>query len=111
MVYTPDPQASSYYNMPMGGGQGGGGMQMMNQVGQGGGGTGTVYNQSTQTAGTANTGGGGGAGGSTTPIGRAGGSGIVLIRYAGAQRAIGGIVTSFNGFTIHAFTSSETFTA
>jgi polysaccharide export outer membrane protein len=39
MVYTPDPQASSYYNMPMGGGQGGGGMQMMNQVGQGGGGT------------------------------------------------------------------------
>jgi polysaccharide export outer membrane protein len=39
MVYTPDPQASSYYNMPMGGGQGGGGAQMINQVGQGGGGT------------------------------------------------------------------------
>jgi polysaccharide export outer membrane protein len=37
MVYTPDPQASSYYNMPMGGGQGGG-MQMLNQAGQGGGG-------------------------------------------------------------------------
>jgi polysaccharide export outer membrane protein len=37
IVFTPDPQASSYYNMPMGGGQGGG-MQMLNQAGQGGGG-------------------------------------------------------------------------
>jgi polysaccharide export outer membrane protein len=35
IVYTPDMQASSYYNMPMGGGQGGG-MQMMNQMGGGG---------------------------------------------------------------------------
>lgn len=38
MVYTPDPIASAFYNMPMGGGQAGG-MQMMNQVSQGGGGT------------------------------------------------------------------------
>ena len=38
IVYTPDLQASTYYNMPMGGGQGGG-MQMMNQMGAGGGGT------------------------------------------------------------------------
>jgi polysaccharide export outer membrane protein len=38
LVYTPDLAASSYYNLPMGGGQGGG-MQMLNQVGQGGGGT------------------------------------------------------------------------
>ena len=36
LVYTPDQAASNYYNMPMGGGQGGG-MQMMNQAGQGGG--------------------------------------------------------------------------
>lgn len=36
LVYTPDLAASNYYNMPMGGGQGGG-MQMLNQVGQGGG--------------------------------------------------------------------------
>jgi polysaccharide export outer membrane protein len=35
IVYTPDMQASTYYNMPMGGGQGGG-MQMMNQIGGGG---------------------------------------------------------------------------
>jgi polysaccharide export outer membrane protein len=32
-VYTPDPIASAYYNMPMGGGQGAG-MQMMNQGNQ-----------------------------------------------------------------------------
>ena len=38
MVYTPDPLASQYYNMPMGGGQGGG-LQMLNQSTQGGGGT------------------------------------------------------------------------
>ena len=37
MVYTPDMAASNYYNMPMGGGQGGG-LQMLNQAGQSGGG-------------------------------------------------------------------------
>jgi polysaccharide export outer membrane protein len=35
-VYTPDPIASAYYNMPMGGGQGGS-MQMLNQGNQAGG--------------------------------------------------------------------------
>ena len=54
--------------------------------------------------GTTNTGGGGGASGN-------GGSGIVIIRYAGAQRATGGTVTSANGYTIHTFTSSGTFIA
>jgi polysaccharide export outer membrane protein len=39
MVYTPDPLASQYYNMPMGGGQGGNNMQFLNQATQGGGGT------------------------------------------------------------------------
>jgi hypothetical protein len=41
----------------------------------------------------------------------AGGSGIVIVRYLGAQRGTGGTVTSAGGFTFHAFTSSGTFTA
>lgn len=40
-----------------------------------------------------------------------GGSGIVIIRYAGSQRASGGTVTSSGGYTIHTFTSSGVFTA
>ncbi len=51
-----------------------------------------------------NVGNGGGGGG-------AGGSGIVVIRYPGAQRGIGGNVTSANGYTVHTFTSSGTYTA
>ena len=41
----------------------------------------------------------------------AGGSGIVIIRYLGAQRGTGGTVTSSGGYTIHTFTTSGTFTA
>jgi hypothetical protein len=56
--------------------------------------------------GTANTGGGGGGGfGSNAG---AGGSGIVIVRYPGPQRAIGGTVTSSGGYTIHTFTTVET---
>jgi hypothetical protein len=40
-----------------------------------------------------------------------GGSGIVILRYAGTQRGTGGTVTSVSGFTIHTFTSSGTYTA
>jgi hypothetical protein len=63
--------------------------------------------------GTANTGGGGGGAGFDGAFrpGGNGGSGIVIIRYAGAQRGTGGTVTSSGGFTIHTFTSSGTFTA
>jgi hypothetical protein len=61
-------------------------------------------------AGTANTGGGGG-GGYSSFDGYAGGSGIVIIRYAGSQRGTGGTVTSSGGFTIHTFTSSGTYIA
>ena len=58
--------------------------------------------------GTANTGGGGGGGyGSNAG---AGGSGIVIVRYQGPQKAIGGTITSNNGYTIHTFTTSSTFT-
>jgi hypothetical protein len=41
----------------------------------------------------------------------AGGSGIVILRYLGAQRGTGGSVTSAGGYTIHTFTSSGTYTA
>jgi hypothetical protein len=40
-----------------------------------------------------------------------GGSGVVIIRYAGSQRGTGGTVTSAGGYTYHTFNSSGTFTA
>lgn len=51
---------------------------------------------------------GGGGGGASTPgggnaRGGNGGSGIVLVRYPGIQKANGGIVTSTGGYTIHTF--------
>lgn len=55
-----------------------------------------------------------GAGGSAVGVSTtsgAGGSGVVIIRYAGPQRGTGGTVTSSGGYTIHTFTSSGTFTA
>jgi hypothetical protein len=67
--------------------------------------------------GTSNTGGGGGAHSTNYPTagsGKAGngGSGIVIVRYQGPQKAIGGTITSNNGYTIHTFTTvgSTTFT-
>jgi hypothetical protein len=35
----------------------------------------------------------------------------VIIRYAGARRGSGGTVTSVDGYTIHTFTTSDTYTA
>ena len=68
------------------------------------------------TDGTPNTGGGGGgthydapATGTSGIEGR-GGSGIVIVRYQGPQKAIGGTVTSVGGDTIHTFTTSGNFT-
>ena len=58
------------------------------------------------------TGGGGGGGSYWAPNGGwssgsgAGGSGIVIVRYLGSQRASGGTVTSANGYTIHTFTAT-----
>jgi hypothetical protein len=60
--------------------------------------------------GTANTGGGGG-GAEPNASGAAGGSGIVILRYFGAQRGTGGTVTSAGGYTIHTFLTSGTYTA
>ena len=64
--------------------------------------------------GTTNTGGGGG-GSPGAPISEArtggtGGSGIAIVRYPGLQKAKGGTITSNNGYTIHTFTTSGTFT-
>lgn len=55
--------------------------------------------------------GGGGANHNWYGGGYNGGSGIVIIRYYGPQRGSGGTVTTVNGYTIHTFTSSGTFTA
>ena len=80
---------------PAVGGLGGGGNEGPNNgtINTGGGGGG----------GTLNTGGGDGSGGS-------GGSGIVIVRYPGLPAATGGTITYLNGYTIHTFTSSGTFT-
>jgi hypothetical protein len=93
--------ASGYVSTPGTGGAGGGGNGAQGPTGSGG-------------AGTANRGGGGGGIGgdvSSTSNGGAGGSGIVIIRYLGTQRGLGGTVTSAGGFTYHTFTSSGTFRA
>lgn len=66
--------------------------------------------------GTANLGGGGGGGAYIPSIGGgrnggSGGSGVVVVRYQGPQRGIGGTVTNVGGYTYHTFTASGTFTA
>ena len=62
------------------------------------------------TSGTNNTGGGGGGFLYANNGGGAGGSGIVIVRYPGLPAATGGTITYINGYTIHTFTSSGTFT-
>ena len=59
-------------------------------------------------SGGANTGTGGQ--GARFNVGGNGGSGIVIVRYPGLPAATGGIITYVNGYTIHKFTSSGTFT-
>jgi hypothetical protein len=78
--------------------------------GVGGGGSGSKSqneraNFADATAGAPNTGGGGGASVAQ------GGSGIVIIRYAGAQVATGGTVTnpSPGAYTVHTFTGDGSF--
>jgi hypothetical protein len=96
-----------------GGGGGGGSHTGRSSGGIGGGGAGSengpTYNA---VAGTTNTGGGGGGGGGAAggQFGGNGGSGIVIVRYQGPQKAIGGTITSNNGYTIHTFTTVETTT-
>jgi len=96
------------------GGGGGSGYQTAGTqglAGSGGGGQGGS-DADVAAAGTANTGGGGGGGGGRagTYPSAAGGSGIVMIRYAGSQAATGGSVVTTDGFTYHTFITSGTFT-
>lgn len=87
--------------------------------GSGGGGNAGVQSGRWPVAGTVNTGGGGGgadtgdSSNASDPhyCGAAGGSGLILIRYSGAQKILGGVVTSSGGYTYHTFTSTTTVTA
>jgi hypothetical protein len=103
-----------------GGGGGGGGDDLGSDgrafggIGGGGGGaarSGSFSVNASFRDGQPNTGGGGGGTGGWNNAG-AGGSGIVIVRYLGYQKATGGTVTYVNGYTIHTFTSvgSTTFT-
>jgi hypothetical protein len=99
-----------------GGGGGGGGYLAYSVAagtgGSGGGGNGGLAAVAS-TAGAVNTGGGGGGDGGGPGLGAsAGGSGVVIIRYAGSvQRATGGTVTITGGYVYHTFTTSGTYTA
>lgn len=93
-------------------GGGGGGSCESNENrgmgGTGGGGNGQG-SSSASTVGTANLGGGGGGG---HTVGRAGGSGVVIIRYATADFPVactGGSISTDGSDTIHTFTTSGTF--
>jgi hypothetical protein len=65
------------------------------------------------TPGSPNTGGGGGAvvgdGRNLRGAAQRGGSGVVIIRYQGAQQGFGGLVTSVGNDTVHTFTASGDF--
>jgi hypothetical protein len=89
------------------GGGGGGSNGSPNTGGTATGGGGAGGSAAAGTAGTANFGGGGG-GGAYTFNGAAGGSGVVIISYVGAQQFGGGIVTTSGGNTIHTFQTSGT---
>ena len=86
----------------------------------GGGGGSAGYRQSLGLPGGVNAGMTGSAntgGGASSGVGDArnyaanstGGSGVVIMRYQGAPRAIGGIITSVGGDTLHTFTASGDF--
>lgn len=104
-------------NGGIGGGGGGavgitsGGAGLNNGSAGGGGSTNSQTNTPGGDAG-ANTGGGGGGGSHYNANNRGGngGSGIVIVRYSGPQKATGGTVSTVAGYTIHTFTSSGTFT-
>lgn len=94
-----------------GGGGGGGRRQSGGAGGLGGGGSGAASSGvATGGNGGVNLGGGGGGGGWNGTPGF-GGSGVLIIRYLGNQRGVGGIVTSSGGYTIHTFNSSANYLA
>jgi hypothetical protein len=76
------------------------------------GGYGTLVAVTNQPGGFAapNSGGGGGGGSHQTTFGGAGGSGVVVIKYPGPQRAMGGVVTTVGTSTVHTFYKTDVFT-
>lgn len=98
------------------GGGGGYGDILGGNPGTGGGGFGTsLTNDPPSTAGTANTGGGGGAGRTGAYVGKAGGSGIVIIRYADSFAAATSTtgsptITVAGGYRVYQWTSSGSIT-
>ena len=98
-----------------GGGGGGGQATPGGAAGAGGGGAPGTTGGGNGFAGTDGLGGGGGGGSQNSPTtglytGGKGGNGVVIVSYAGAQRATGGSIISAGGNTIHIFTVSGTFT-
>jgi hypothetical protein len=107
-----------------GGGAGGIGQDSQSSTESGKGGNGLYYGDKFGlTLGASGWFSGGGGGGSSSPGGLGGGttggigggsgnggSGIVCVRYLGSQKATGGTITTVNGYTVHTFTSSGTFT-
>ena len=90
-----------------GGGGGAGAGYTGGTGGSGGGGNGGVDSGANGTSGTANTGGGAGGNRYAATAASNGGSGVVIISYAGAtQLMAGGTVTITGGNVIHTFTSS-----
>jgi hypothetical protein len=104
---TSSISGTSTYYAGGGGGASNDGSSAGGAGGLGGGGAGAVLPTAQGTAGTANTGGGAGASGYSNQDGVNGGSGVVIISYAGAtQQMAGGTVTISGGNVIHTFTSS-----
>ena len=103
-----------------GGGGGGNPNATAGSGGVGGGAAGTGNNTAATTA-IYSTGGGGGGGGSYSGVAdgvsSSGAPGIVVVRYqiaasqTGTQTATGGVISYYGGKTIHAFTSTGTFTS
>ena len=92
---------------------GGGGSSQNNGIGSlggaGGGGASHGSDRTSGVAGTTNTGGGAGGGGDSVGTVAAGGSGIVIVRYAGyVKYYTGGTVNYSNGYISHTFTSTGT---
>ena len=106
-LYYGDRFGTSYGELGWFAAGGGGGSRTASALpgslgGNGGAGDGGASDQGGQDALT-NTGSGGGGSSGGGYYGGNGASGIVLIRYLGIPKATGGFITSYNGYTIHAF--------
>ena len=106
--------SSTYYAGGGGGGTLNGGGIVGGAGGIGGGANGQQGGNPGGFSGTTNTGGGGGGGGPNSygpAVGGSGGSGIVIIRYLGQPRGLGGNITTnvYGLYTVHIFLSTDTY--